>query len=108
MENTYAVLKSSRSRDGLRGKWAGESKHANIGISLPGTSEEPGRPYTSTASCTLTLRGDAIVAEFLVFWNVCRATLWRVAADHARPNAISPGRQHLLQLVRMLATKPAD
>src|SRR5439155_190123 len=43
----------------------GESKHANIGISLPGTFEEPKAPvYVDGRLCT-TLRGDAIVEEFL-------------------------------------------
>ena len=43
----------------------GESKHANIGISLPGTFEEPKAPVYVDGRLLLTLRGDAIVAEFL-------------------------------------------
>jgi len=43
----------------------GESKHANIGISLPGTFEEPKAPVYVDGRLHLTLRGDAIVAEFL-------------------------------------------
>jgi (E)-4-hydroxy-3-methylbut-2-enyl-diphosphate synthase len=43
----------------------GESKHADIGISLPGTSEEPKAPVYVDGALTVTLKGDAIVAEFL-------------------------------------------
>jgi (E)-4-hydroxy-3-methylbut-2-enyl-diphosphate synthase len=43
----------------------GESKHANIGISLPGTFEEPKAPVYADGRLLVTLRGDAIVAEFL-------------------------------------------
>jgi len=44
----------------------GESKHANIGISLPGTFEEPVAPVFVDGKLMTTLRGDHIVAEFLV------------------------------------------
>jgi (E)-4-hydroxy-3-methylbut-2-enyl-diphosphate synthase len=43
----------------------GESKHANIGISLPGTFEEPVAPVFVDGRLVTTLRGDAIVPEFL-------------------------------------------
>jgi len=43
----------------------GESKHADIGISLPGTFEEPKAPVYVDGSLKVTLKGDAIVAEFL-------------------------------------------
>ena len=43
----------------------GESKHANIGISLPGTSEEPRAPVYVDGRLMVTLKGDAIVPEFL-------------------------------------------
>ena len=43
----------------------GESKHANIGISLPGTFEEPTAPVYVDGQLLRTLRGDAIVPEFL-------------------------------------------
>jgi (E)-4-hydroxy-3-methylbut-2-enyl-diphosphate synthase len=42
----------------------GESKHANIGISLPGTFEEPVAPVYVDGRLVKTLRGDYIVAEF--------------------------------------------
>ncbi len=43
----------------------GESKHANLGISLPGTFEEPKAPVYVDGRLLVTLKGDAIVAEFL-------------------------------------------
>jgi (E)-4-hydroxy-3-methylbut-2-enyl-diphosphate synthase len=43
----------------------GESKHANIGISLPGTFEEPKAPVYVDGKLVVTLRGDDIVPEFL-------------------------------------------
>jgi len=42
----------------------GESKHADIGISLPGTFEEPVAPVFIDGALDRTLRGDHIVAEF--------------------------------------------
>jgi (E)-4-hydroxy-3-methylbut-2-enyl-diphosphate synthase len=43
----------------------GESKHSNIGISLPGTFEEPKAPVYVDGRLMLTLKGDHIVAEFI-------------------------------------------
>jgi (E)-4-hydroxy-3-methylbut-2-enyl-diphosphate synthase len=43
----------------------GESKHANIGISLPGTFEEPKAPVYVDGQLAVTLRGEHIVEEFL-------------------------------------------
>jgi (E)-4-hydroxy-3-methylbut-2-enyl-diphosphate synthase len=43
----------------------GESKHANIGISLPGTSEEPKAPVYVDGKLMVTLKGDTIIPEFL-------------------------------------------
>jgi (E)-4-hydroxy-3-methylbut-2-enyl-diphosphate synthase len=43
----------------------GESKHANIGISLPGTFEEPKAPVYVDGELRTTLKGDQIVPEFL-------------------------------------------
>lgn len=42
----------------------GESKHANIGISLPGTGEAPVAPVYIDGARAVTLRGENIVAEF--------------------------------------------
>lgn len=47
----------------------GESKHANLGISLPGTFEEPVAPVYVDGRLSTTLRGDAIVAEFMEILN---------------------------------------
>jgi (E)-4-hydroxy-3-methylbut-2-enyl-diphosphate synthase len=43
----------------------GESKHANIGISLPGTFEDPKAPVYVDGKLMLTLKGDTIVPDFL-------------------------------------------
>ena len=42
----------------------GESKHANIGISLPGSGEKPVAPVYEDGEKTVTLKGDNIAAEF--------------------------------------------
>ena len=42
----------------------GESKHADIGISLPGTGETPAAPVFIDGEKRMTLRGDAIATEF--------------------------------------------
>jgi (E)-4-hydroxy-3-methylbut-2-enyl-diphosphate synthase len=47
----------------------GESKHANIGISLPGTFEEPKAPVYVDGSLRVTLKGEKIVPEFLEILN---------------------------------------
>ena len=47
----------------------GESKHSNIGISLPGTFEEPVAPVYVDGKLSTTLRGDGIVAEFIEILN---------------------------------------
>jgi (E)-4-hydroxy-3-methylbut-2-enyl-diphosphate synthase len=47
----------------------GESKHANLGISLPGTFEEPVAPVYVDGKLKITLRGDRIVPEFIEILN---------------------------------------
>ena len=47
----------------------GESKHADIGISLPGTFEEPKAPVFVDGELRVTLKGDRIVEEFLEILN---------------------------------------
>jgi len=47
----------------------GESKHADIGISLPGTFEDPTAPVYVDGRLLVTLRGENIVAEFLGILN---------------------------------------
>jgi (E)-4-hydroxy-3-methylbut-2-enyl-diphosphate synthase len=52
----------------------GESKHSNIGISLPGTFEEPKAPVYVDGRLMTTLKGDRIVAEFIDILNEYVAT----------------------------------
>ena len=47
----------------------GESKHANIGISLPGTGEQPVAPVYQDGEKTVTLKGDTIAEEFIGLVN---------------------------------------
>jgi (E)-4-hydroxy-3-methylbut-2-enyl-diphosphate synthase len=54
----------------------GESKHADIGISLPGTFEEPKAPVFMDGELLTTLKGDAIVAEFLAILDDYVARRW--------------------------------
>jgi (E)-4-hydroxy-3-methylbut-2-enyl-diphosphate synthase len=58
----------------------GESKHANIGISLPGTFEEPKAPVYVDGELRVTLKGDAIVAEFIDILNEYVARRYPAAA----------------------------
>jgi (E)-4-hydroxy-3-methylbut-2-enyl-diphosphate synthase len=66
----------------------GESKHANIGISLPGTFEEPVAPVFVDGAKTVTLRGDNIVPEFIEILNryVDRKYAQQVAVEPALVN----------------------
>jgi (E)-4-hydroxy-3-methylbut-2-enyl-diphosphate synthase len=43
----------------------GESKHSNIGISLPGTGEEPKAPVYVDGRLLTTLKGPSLVPEFI-------------------------------------------
>ncbi len=47
----------------------GESKHANIGISLPGTGEAPAAPVFVDGVKTVTLRGPRIAEDFKALVN---------------------------------------
>ncbi len=58
----------------------GESKHANIGISLPGTFEEPKAPVYVDGELRITLKGDRIVEEFLEILNDYVARTYPVTA----------------------------
>ena len=57
----------------------GESKHAHIGISLPGTFEEPTAPVYVDGQLFTTLRGEDIVPRFLTILDDY------VASHYARP-----------------------
>jgi (E)-4-hydroxy-3-methylbut-2-enyl-diphosphate synthase len=59
----------------------GESKHADIGISLPGTGEAPAAPVFIDGEKALTLRGEGIAQEF---HNSSRATSSAVSAAPLR------------------------
>jgi len=59
----------------------GESKHANIGISLPGTFEEPKAPVYVDGKLVTTLRGDTIVPDFLKILEEYVATHYAPAAS---------------------------
>jgi (E)-4-hydroxy-3-methylbut-2-enyl-diphosphate synthase len=60
----------------------GESKHANIGISLPGTGERPVAPVYEDGAKTVTLKGERIAEEFqqLVEQYIARTYARRVHA----------------------------
>ena len=56
----------------------GESKHADIGISLPGTFEEPVAPVFVDGALRTTLRGEGLVKEFMTHpRRLRREPLWR-------------------------------
>ncbi len=63
----------------------GESKHANLGISLPGTSEEPKAPVYVDGRLMRTLKGEGIVAEFIEILDEYVAT--RYTAEDATVNS---------------------
>ncbi len=63
----------------------GESKHANLGISLPGTFEEPVAPVYVDGKLSITLRGDAIVAEFIGILNKYVDTHYTPVAEADEP-----------------------
>ena len=62
----------------------GESKHANIGISLPGTFEDPKAPVYVDGRLVVTLKGDNIVPEFLEILERYVATRYSAAATAGR------------------------
>jgi (E)-4-hydroxy-3-methylbut-2-enyl-diphosphate synthase len=69
----------------------GESKHANIGISLPGTGERPIAPVYEDGEKTVTLKGDRIAEEFqdLVEKYVARSFTRREAQAMTAQAAVS-------------------
>jgi (E)-4-hydroxy-3-methylbut-2-enyl-diphosphate synthase len=58
----------------------GESKHADIGISLPGTFEQPVAPVYVDGALRTTLRGEGLVAEFIGILDQYVATRYGGAA----------------------------
>jgi (E)-4-hydroxy-3-methylbut-2-enyl-diphosphate synthase len=65
----------------------GESKHANIGISLPGTAEEPRAPVYIDGALAVTLKGNTIVADFLAILEDY------VVRRYPAADAATPGRE---------------
>jgi len=65
----------------------GESKHANIGISLPGTFEEPKAPVFVDGRLMTTLRGDHIVREFIQILDEYVETRYGAASQSAENKA---------------------
>lgn len=66
----------------------GESKHANIGISLPGTFEEPKAPVYVDGQLSTTLRGERIAEEFMELLNDYVARKYGAGeADRLRPGS---------------------
>jgi (E)-4-hydroxy-3-methylbut-2-enyl-diphosphate synthase len=61
----------------------GESKHANIGISLPGTFEDPKAPVYVDGKLSVTLKGENIVPEFLAILEAYVATRYAKAVVHS-------------------------
>jgi (E)-4-hydroxy-3-methylbut-2-enyl-diphosphate synthase len=61
----------------------GESKHANIGISLPGTFEEPKAPVFVDGRLLVTLKGESIVPEFLAILEDYVANRYTVTPSSA-------------------------
>ena len=59
----------------------GESRHANIGISLPGTGEAPAAPVFIDGAKAVTLRGENIAAEFVALVDDYVDRTWGRAAD---------------------------
>ncbi|MBW8822807.1 MAG: flavodoxin-dependent (E)-4-hydroxy-3-methylbut-2-enyl-diphosphate synthase [Xanthomonadales bacterium] len=59
----------------------GESRHANIGISLPGTGEAPAAPVFEDGQKTVTLRGENIAREFIGIIDAYVARRYAVHAD---------------------------
>jgi (E)-4-hydroxy-3-methylbut-2-enyl-diphosphate synthase len=65
----------------------GESKLANIGISLPGTGESPAAPVYIDGEKVMTLRGDNIAGEFTQIVDNYVARKY-AARNHAVPDSL--------------------
>jgi (E)-4-hydroxy-3-methylbut-2-enyl-diphosphate synthase len=68
----------------------GESKHADIGISLPGTFEEPKAPVYVDGKLKVTLKGDSIVPEFLAILDDYVAMRYATAEESPPPSDARP------------------
>lgn len=63
----------------------GESKHANLGISLPGTGEEPKAPVYVDGRLMTTLRGTGIVQEFIAILDEYVSSHYALRAQEPSP-----------------------
>ena len=66
----------------------GESKHADIGISLPGTGEAPAAPVFINGEKTITLRGAKIAQEFLDIIETYVQTTYVAAKQDKVPECV--------------------
>jgi (E)-4-hydroxy-3-methylbut-2-enyl-diphosphate synthase len=66
----------------------GESKHADIGISLPGTFEEPVAPVFIDGKLDRTLRGDGLVDEFIGILEEYVARRYPASGTYPRPEPV--------------------
>jgi (E)-4-hydroxy-3-methylbut-2-enyl-diphosphate synthase len=66
----------------------GESKHADIGISLPGTFEEPVAPVFIDGKLDRTLRGDGLVDEFIGILEDYVARRYPASGTYPRPEPV--------------------
>jgi (E)-4-hydroxy-3-methylbut-2-enyl-diphosphate synthase len=67
----------------------GESKHASLGISLPGTFEEPKAPVYVDGRLFTTLKGDKIVAEFIKILDDYVASHYAAREKHQESSQLS-------------------
>ena len=70
----------------------GESKHASIGISLPGTGENPVAPVYEDGQKTVTLKGERIAEEFQ---ELVERYIERTYPERTYPERTNPARSHL-------------
>ena len=66
------------------GQRPGESRHADIGISLPGTGEVPAAPVFVDGERTVTLKGDHIAEEFRPLSKTTSRARWRARLTKSR------------------------
>ena len=75
----------------------GESKLANIGISLPGTGEVPVAPVFVDGEKTVTLKGDNIAQEFQ-----------SIVEDYVQKNYVEGGKLHVKSPVKTIPIQPVN
>ena len=67
----------------------GESRHADIGISLPGTGEKPVAPVFQDGEKLCTLRGDDIAAQFITLVENYVKERFAAKKEDLQPEALS-------------------